>query len=79
VRSSSVAKHQALIVEQTGGGEHRQMLGDLKRYAFVLGDRLAERVALLGVLDRLVERLLCGSDAAERDDRAVVIGAVMAG
>src|SRR4051794_26290859 len=47
------------------GGE----LGDLPLDALHVGDRLAERGALLHVLDRVHERAFREADAARRDDR----------
>src|ERR1051326_3501096 len=58
VRPPPIAQRQTLVREQTRRRKHRQVLGDLERDALVLGDRFAERVALLGALDGLVERLM---------------------
>ena len=51
----------------------RAVFSDLEGIAFVARQSLAKRVALFGVLDRLVQRLLGRAYAGQGNDCAVVV------
>ena len=57
-------------------GQLGQVLGYLKRDAFMAGQRLAKGLALLGVFDELVEALLGSPNTGMGDDGAVVVEAL---
>lgn len=76
--SAGVGAGEHLVGEKAAGVAEREVLGDLERHPFVFGEGLAEAVALLGVLDRLVEGLAGGADARQRDEARLKSKACMA-
>src|SRR4051794_16421881 len=62
-RAAAVLEHGGLVDEQPRGLDLGRHVGELGLDRLIFGDRLAERLALLGVRERLVERPLRQPDA----------------
>src|ERR1700722_16138398 len=52
---AGVAQRQSVVAELARSGDDRIALGEWERYALILRDRAAERLALLRVLPRLIQ------------------------
>ncbi len=66
-RSPASFRRAALAGEQAGGLDLRRHVGQLELDRLMLGDRLAECPALLGVLEGQLQRALGEADAAGGD------------